>query len=91
MEKMGYGNQPFIAFIHEDIDRHHLHIVSVRVDEKGKKLDHNFEYRKSMEICRHLEQKYHLKAAEKNEKQLALPIKGVAYGEKNPPSDRISP
>jgi hypothetical protein len=83
MEKMGYGNQPFIVFKHEDIDRHHLHIVSVRVDENGKKLDHNFEYLKSMEICRHIEQKYHLIAAEKKEKQPELSIKGVAYGENN--------
>jgi len=42
MEKLGYGNQPFIVYKHEDIDRHHLHIVSVRVDENGKKLNHNF-------------------------------------------------
>jgi hypothetical protein len=81
MEKLGYGNQPFIVYKHEDIDRHHLHIVSVRVDENGKKLDHNFEYRKSMEICRNIEQKYQLIAADKKEKQPELSIKGIAYGE----------
>jgi len=83
MEKLGYGNQPFIVYKHEDIDRHHLHIVSVRVDENGKKLDHNFEYRKSMEICRNIEQKYHLIAADKKEKQPEFLIKGIAYGENN--------
>jgi len=50
MEKLGYGNQPFIVYKHVDIDSHHLHIVSIRVDKNGKKLDHNFEFRKSMEI-----------------------------------------
>jgi hypothetical protein len=83
MEKLGYGNQPFIVYKHEDIDRHHLHIVSVRVDENGKKLDHNFEFRKSMEICRQIEQKYHLIPADKKEKQPELSIKGIAYGENN--------
>jgi hypothetical protein len=83
MEKLGYGNQPFIVYKHEDIDRHHLHIVSVRVDENGKKLDHNFEYRKSMEICRNIEQKYHLIVADSKEKQPELSIKGIAYGENN--------
>jgi len=83
MEKLGYGNQPFIVYKHEDIDRHHLHIVSVRVDENGKKLDHNFEYRKSMEICRNIEQKYHLIPADKKEKQPELSIKEIAYGENN--------
>jgi len=83
MDKLGYGNQPFIVYKHEDIDRHHLHIVSVRVDENGKKLDHNFEYRKSMEICRNIEQKYHLIPADKKEKQPELSINGIVYGENN--------
>ena len=30
LEKMGYGNQPYLIFKHEDIDRRHLHIVTVR-------------------------------------------------------------
>ena len=83
MDKLGYGNQPFIVYKHEDIDRHHLHIVSVRIDENGKKLNHNFEYRKSMEICRHIEQKFHLIPADKKEKQPVTPIKAIQYGEEN--------
>ena len=43
MERMGYGNQPYIVFKHKDIDRQHLHIVSLRVDENGHKLSHDFE------------------------------------------------
>ena len=29
LEKLGFGNQPYLVFKHEDIDRHHLHIVTV--------------------------------------------------------------
>ena len=36
MEKLGYGSQPFLIFKHEDIDRHHIHIVSLRVDSGGQ-------------------------------------------------------
>ena len=36
---MGYGNQPYLVFKHEDINRHHLHIVTVRVDENGRSID----------------------------------------------------
>ena len=60
MERMGYGNQPYIVFKHNDISREHLHIVSLRVDEQGRKLPHDFEARRSMEILRDLERKYGL-------------------------------
>ena len=43
MERMGYGKQPYIVFKHKDISREHLHIVSLRVDEQGRKLPHDFE------------------------------------------------
>ena len=63
MERMGYGNQPYIVFKHKDISREHLHIVSLRVDEQGRKLPHDFEARRSMEILRELERKYGLHLA----------------------------
>jgi hypothetical protein len=69
MQKLGYGNQPFVVYKHEDIDRHHIHIVSVKVDETGKMIRDNFQHRLSMRICRDLERKYRLVPA--NEKQKA--------------------
>ena len=69
MERMGYGNQPYIVFKHKDIDRQHLHVVSLRVDENGHKLPHDFETRRSMEILRDLERKYNLHPSVKGEEQ----------------------
>ena len=60
MQKMGYGDQPYIVFKHKDINREHLHVVSLRIDEQGRKLPHDFEARRSMEILRELERKYGL-------------------------------
>ena len=60
MERMGYGEQPYIVFKHRDIAREHLHIVSLRIDRDGRKLPHDFEARRSVEITRDLEQKYGL-------------------------------
>ena len=60
MERMGYGAQPCFVFLHEDIERRHIHIVSLRIDEQGRKLPHDFEARRSMEILRDLERKYGL-------------------------------
>lgn len=67
MDMLGYGNQPYIVYKHEDIERHHIHIVSLRVDEQGRKLNDKFEYRRSKEITRKLEEKYGLRPAEKAE------------------------
>ena len=58
MERMGYGEQPYIVFKHQDIAREHLHIVSLRIDREGRKLLHDFEARRFVEITRDLEQKY---------------------------------
>ncbi len=60
LEKLGYVNQPYVIFKHEDLAREHIHIVSLRVDAAGKKLNDAFEYRRSKEITNELEQKYHL-------------------------------
>lgn len=77
MEKMGYGNQPYLVYKHEDLDRHHLHIVSIRVDENGKKLNDSFEKRRSDKVRKELEEKYKLIPAEKQKQSNALPIKPI--------------
>ena len=80
MERMGYGNQPYIVFKHKDISRGHLHIVSLRVDEKGRKLPHDFEARRSAEITRDLEHKYNLHPAVKGQEQRDTPdLRKVNY------------
>ncbi len=79
MQKMGYGNQPFIVYKHEDIERRHIHIVSLRVNEEGKKIDDKFEHRRSMDACRELEQKYGLVPADQKKREVGLPLKPVRY------------
>jgi hypothetical protein len=69
MQQMGYGNQPFVVFKHTDIDRTHIHIVAVCVDEDGKKISDKFEKRRSMDVCRVLEQQYHLIPATEQKRQ----------------------
>lgn len=81
MREMGYENQPYVVFKHTDIQRIHLHIVSIRVDETGKKLDHNFENMRSMKICRQLEQDFNLHPTTKQEQkqEYSLPTKPLNY------------
>ncbi len=79
MEKMGYGNQPYIIYRHEDIGRPHIHIVSLRIDEQGKKIKDYKEWQRSTAVCRELERKYHLLPAEKMERRESLPLTVVDY------------
>ncbi|MFC3158137.1 Relaxase/Mobilisation nuclease domain-containing protein [Chryseobacterium arachidis] len=67
MDEMGYGEQPYVVFKHTDISRTHIHIVSVGVDEEGKKISDKFEKRKSMKLCREIEKKYQLLSAKDRE------------------------
>lgn len=81
MERMGYGQQPYYIFKHRDIDRQHIHIVSVRVDAEGRKIDHNFERRHSVEVLHAIEQQYGLHPARAGEeKRVFDTVRRVEYG-----------
>lgn len=60
MEALGYGKQPYIVFKHNDIAREHIHIVSLRVDSNGRKINDKFEGKRSKKITDALERKYNL-------------------------------
>ena len=60
MEALGYGKQPYIVFKHNDIAREHIHIVSLRIDGEGKKINDKFEKRRSKQITDVLERKFGL-------------------------------
>ena len=67
MKEMGYANQPYFVVKHQDTDHTHVHIVSIDIDKKGKKcIDDSFQYRKTSEIRKSLEQKYNLSSPEKS-------------------------
>lgn len=61
MDKLGYGDQPYMVYMHEDTGRRHIHIVSTCVKETGQKIDDSYIYKRSMNACRELEEKYGLK------------------------------
>ena len=60
IEALGYGKQPYIVFKHNDIAREHIHIVSLRINGEGKKINDKFEKRRSKKITDTLERKYNL-------------------------------
>ena len=60
MEALGYGKQPYIVFKHNDIAREHIHIVSLRVDSCGRKINDKFEKQRSKKITDALEKRFGL-------------------------------
>ena len=78
MQKMGYGDQPYIAYKHGDTHNTHIHIVSVCVDEEGRKINDSFEHHRSMTACRELEIDFGLRnGADMEERNQKAEIKKV--------------
>ena len=73
MEALGYGAQPYIVFRHNDIPRAHIHIVSLRVDSDGQKINDRFERRRSKRITDALEAKFGLLPSRKKKVVSAQP------------------
>ena len=82
-EAPGYDKQPYIVFKHNDIAREHIHIVSLRVDSKGRKIDDRFEKRRSKQITDTLERKYNLIPSSKVSEQAVTEMPKVDIGKGN--------
>ncbi|MFI3293410.1 MAG: conjugal transfer protein MobB [Rikenellaceae bacterium] len=77
MEKMGYGAQPYVIYKHNDIERGHIHIVTLNVDSTGKKISDSNNYHRNNKVCREIEQKYGLNPAERKKKAETFNFKKV--------------
>lgn len=77
MQMMGLGDMPYMIYKHEDIDRHHVHIVALRVGTDGRCISDRNNFYKNKKVCRELEQRYGLKPAEREKITPDMPIKKV--------------
>lgn len=68
MEKMGYKNQPYIIYKHFDLQRIHLHIVSVAIDLQGYKIEKEFDFALAKKVCLDLIKQYNLTGYQKRYK-----------------------
>lgn len=78
MKRLGYNEQPYIIFKHSDIDREHIHIVSLRINAEGKKINDSFEHQHSKQITESLEKKYGLHPVT-SKQDAGLELKKVDY------------
>lgn len=81
MQGMGYGRQPYAIYQHHDTEHPHVHIVSVRIDETGRKISDRFEREKSNKLRQQIEKEFGLKVAETVAlRPERLELKPVDYG-----------
>lgn len=74
MDKMGFGDMPYMVYKHTDINRHHMHIVALRVRTDGSCISDKNNFFRSKEITRELERKYGLKTAEREKVTPETPL-----------------
>lgn len=77
LEKMGFGDMPYMVYKHSDIARHHIHIVALRVKTDGTCVSDRNNFYKSKDICRELEKKYGLKSADRQKITPDMPISKI--------------
>lgn len=84
MERMGFGDQPYYVFKHRDIDREHIHIVSVRLRDDGSIISDSQDRPRSKAILQSIERKYGLRPAVKGQEQREFDTaRRVEYGRDN--------
>lgn len=93
LEKMGFGDQPYMIFKHEDIDRQHVHIISTRVRGDGSIISDSKDYERSKKITDALEQKYglHPKGESQKEAWQLSPVDASAGNLKKQVANVIKP
>jgi hypothetical protein len=78
MEKIGFGEQPFLVYQHNDAGHPHLHIVSILIQEDGKRKDiHDLGRTLSEPARKQIEEDYKLIKANGKKQDDAPAIKPV--------------
>ena len=50
LREMGYGDNPYIIYFHNNTDNNHIHIITTRINRQGLKIDDSFEKKRSLQI-----------------------------------------
>lgn len=79
MEKLGFGNQPYLIYQHHDAGHPHIHLVTINIGANGKRIDlHHLGIRKSEPARKSIEKEYGLVKAELQKKQEQFQLKPVS-------------
>lgn len=78
MHKIGFGEQPFLIYKHDDAGHPHIHIVSTTIKDDGRRINtHNIGRNQSEKARKEIEHLYGLIRAERQQQLLKPGIKPV--------------
>lgn len=78
MERIGFGEQPFLAYRHDDAAHPHIHIVTTPIKQNGRTINiHNIARRKSEPARKAIEVEYELIKAEGRKQSQSFPLKPI--------------
>lgn len=78
MQKIGFGNQPYLVYKHEDAGHPHIHIVSTTIKHDGSRINtHNIGRNQSEKARKEIEKMYGLVKAERQQQLAKSAIKAV--------------
>lgn len=79
MQRIGFGNQPFLVYQHHDAHHPHLHIVTTTIQANGKPIYlHNIGKTKSEPARKAIELEYGLVRAESKKQAVTMPLVPIA-------------
>ncbi|MDT0678725.1 relaxase/mobilization nuclease domain-containing protein [Autumnicola musiva] len=79
LDKIGFGEQPYLVYQHHDAGHPHIHLVTTNIEADGKRIDlHHLGIRKSEPARKALEKEFGLVQAEAQKKDKNYQLKPIA-------------
>lgn len=77
MQKIGFGEQPYLVYRHHDAGHEHIHIVTTNIKNDGKRIAlHNLARNQSMTAAKEIEKEFRLAVAT-DKQRLAYQLKPI--------------
>ena len=81
MQKIGFGEQPYLVYQHYDAGHPHLHLVTANIQSNGNRIDlHHLGIRKSEPARKEIEKMFGLVAAESHQRLQSFQLKPIDAG-----------
>ena len=78
MQKLGFGEQPYLIYQHHDAGHPHIHIVTTNIQSEGNRIDlHHLGIRKSEPARKEIEKMFCLVVADAHARREAIRLKPI--------------